>query len=598
MKTTDNKQTRLRLAALRKWMKQNEVAACIIADADPHGSEYVEDHYKARSYFSGFDGSAGLLAVSLKSAGLWTDSRYYIQAEIQLKDTGITLYKEGLPGTTTIADWLRAEAGEEPVAGDEESFAHKFWDDLTWNLDMNDLPSFLDLWTDRPPKVMSKVFVHEEKYSGRSAGEKLAAVRKEMASADVEMLLATNLDDIAWLMNIRASNPSHDPVARAFAIIQKDACTLFIDEERLSPEAAAYLKAQGVKTAPYDDFYDRVDSLTWQVESIAIDENRINEMAFENIFAMSGRLDAPNMISGLRAVKNETEIEGYHRAMERDGVVWTKFLRWFYEMKDRGESFTELDVAAKLRELKGMQPLFVDESFDTIAGYAEHGAIGHYTANAESNAEIAGRSLLVIDSGTHYLDGTTDITRTLACGELTEEEMTDYTLVLKGHIALARAVFPRGTKGSQLDVLARQFLWQNLRNYGHGTGHGVGHLLNVHEGYAWLRPRENGAGYEPGLTMTDEPGIYREGKHGVRIENTVLVTELAESEFGSFLQFETLTLCPIDLAPVKAELLTVNEKQWIRSYHEMTLRRISPLLDEDDARWLEQYMRDAEKKLD
>lgn len=595
MEKTDAHIIKERIRCVREWLKNNGFSACIIPQADPHQSEYVENHYKARAYFSGFDGSAGTLVVSTASAALWTDSRYFIQASIQLSGTGIELCKQGMIGTPSISEWIKRHTNDCKTAANAAYFSHKQWSELKADIDICDMPGFEDLWENRPPESDSKTYIHDIQYCGEQSLNKLKRIREQMAKDGIDLLIVPDLDDVAWISNLRASDVEYNPVLRSYITIDKCHCCLFINNNKIPTNVLEYLKGQGIEVADYD----KINADLSEIKGIVgCDFSKLCEKVYSSISPKAEIKDVPLFVSRFRAIKNATEIAGYRNAMEKDGIVWVKFLKWFENNKTNNIKFTETDISDKLKELKSKQDLFIDESFGTIAGYGAHGAIGHYSASSDSNSEIEKHGFLVIDSGTHYLDGTTDITRTLNCGvpeQLSEEERKDYTLVLKGHIALAKAVFPEGTKGCQLDILARQFLWENLENYGHGTGHGVGHLLNVHEGYAWLRPRDNGEGYRSGLTMTDEPGIYREGKHGVRIENTILVTEAGESTFGKFLKFETLTICPYDLSPIIKDMITESEKEWILNYHRMVYQRLQSKLNDEDRAWLSDYIEKQNK---
>ena len=597
MKITDYHIITARIDKLKHWLKDNDCAACIIPQADPHQSEYIEDHYKVREFFSGFDGSAGTLAVTADEAALWTDSRYFIQAALQTEGSGIEICKQGLPGTPSIKDWLSTHAKNGKIAANAECFSHKSWEELSVAVPLCDMPGFENLWESRPAKSGSQAYIHDVKYCGESSACKLERIRRQMEECGISHLIVSDLDDVAWLTNLRAADVAYNPVLRAYVTVGHDYCHLFTDKGKTGRLVENYLLSQGIDVRDYDTLKKDLSDMKG---TVACDFSKLCQSVFAAISQDAAVSDFPLFVARMRAVKNSVEIDGYRRAMERDGVVWVKFLRWFEENKKNGTKFSETAVAGKLYGLKKEQDLFVDESFGTIAGYGPHGAIGHYNASPESDCEIGNRGFLVIDTGTHYLDGTTDMTRTLNCGkssDTSKEEKIDYTLVLKGHIALAKAVFPEGTKGCQLDILARQFLWNNLEDYGHGTGHGVGHLLNVHEGYAWLRPRDNGEGYKAGLTMTDEPGIYKEGKYGIRIENTLLVTDAGQSGFGKFLKFESLTLCPYDLSAVDPSMISREEAAWIREYHKQVSERLAARLSDDDKRWLDGYITEQEKHL-
>lgn len=574
-----------KISELQNWLKDNNFNACIIPNADPHQSEYVEDYYKLRGFFSGFTGSAGTLVVTTCKAALFTDSRYHIQAAIQLQGTGIELMKCGMPGVPDYAEWLKGEAKGLPVAANASLFSANKWMELKQEFDIRDIHSFERIWTGRPQLCDSKIYVHDTKYSGESALSKLNRVRDIMRKNGADFCIVSNLDDIAWLLNIRAADVAYNPVVRSYVALTSQDCTLFCDDSKADENVRKHLEACNTRIEPYDSVASYIESMAGK--SMLSDNNSLSYNLYHAAEKCSTRINLPLFISRLRAVKNSVETEGYRQSMIYDGVVWVKFLKWLSEGLDNGETITEMSVMSKIRALKKEQPLFIDESFGTIAGYAEHGAIGHYAATDESNAVIERRSFIVIDSGTHYLTGTTDTTRTIACGELTFEERLDYTLVLKGHIALGSAVFPVGTKGSQLDILARQYLWQRGMNYGHGTGHGVGHLLNVHEGYAWLRPSENNVKYEAGLTMTDEPGIYREGIHGIRIENTMITVPHSKTEFGEFLQFEHLTLAPYCMKAIITDMLTTDEKDFINRYNQRLRDTLREYLTDEENKFLE-----------
>lgn len=570
---------------IQLWLKSNGYDACIIPQADPHQSEYIEDYYKLRGFISGFTGSAGTLVVTLNKAALFTDSRYHIQASIQLKGTGIELFKCGLPGVPKYSEWLEAQVKDAKVAANAFLFSAKEWKSLSEHICLHNDAGFESVWENRHELCQSKIFIHKERYSGEGVKSKLGRVREILSNNNANIAIVCNLDDIAWLLNIRGADVAYNPVVRSYVAVTLNGCTCFVDENKIDSSVKEYFKSNNIDVCRYDGIGEYIDRNS--DKTILFDKESINYGLFEEVKKCKGQVNLPLYIARLRAVKNSVEIDGYHRAMIKDGVVWVRFYKWFNESLESDSRITEIDVMDKLRELKAEQDLFVDESFGTIAGYAAHGAIGHYAATDESNAIIERKGFLVIDTGTHYLCGTTDTTRTLVCGSLTDEERRDYTLVLKGHIALGTAVFPKGVKGSQLDILARQFLWNESMNYGHGTGHGVGHLLNVHEGYAWLRPSENNIGYEAGLTMTDEPGIYKEGKHGVRIENTVLVVPHAKSEFGEFLTFEHLTLAPYAIGAIDLNLLTADEKSFLNSYNNNLKNKLKPYLSDSEYEFLE-----------
>jgi len=575
---------RERILNIQRWLKDNSFSSCIVPWTDPHKSEYIEDHYKLREFLSGFSGSAGTLVITTNKAALFTDSRYHIQASIQLQDSGIELFKSGLTGVPSYKEWLSSEIGNESVAVNASLFSISEWSDLSEKLNIVDNSGFESIWSNRPPLCSSKIFIHDEKFSGQSTASKIGKIKTILKENGADLAIVSSLEDIAWLANIRGADIAYNPVVRSYFVVSLTESTIFVDSNKIDDNVSYHFKSNDINIREYSS----IDSFleTHKDCSIIFDKGSLNQHLYEIIKNFKTLINLPLYVSRLRALKNEVEIDGYKESMIKDGVVWVKFYMWFNHSLKNNIPITEISVIEKIRELKSKQDGFIDESFGTIAGYAAHGAIGHYAASSKSNSTIEKRGFLVIDTGTHYLTGTTDTTRTLVCGELSNEEKLDYTLVLKGHIALGKAIFPKGTKGSQLDILARQHLWNYCFNYGHGTGHGVGHLLNVHEGYAWLRPSENNVGYEAGLTMTDEPGIYREGKYGIRIENTVLVVPYSKSEFGEFLTFEHLTLAPYALEAIDTSLLTNDEKDFINNYNNNLLKVLSPYLSDTEIDFL------------
>ncbi len=569
---------------IQDWLKRNDYAVCIVPQADPHQSEYIEDYFQLRGYLSGFTGSAGTLVITCDKAAVFTDSRYHIQASIQLKDSGIALFKCGLPDVPTYSEWTAEQAKCGKVAANAFLFSAKEWENLAEKVSMVDDCGFESVWKNRPPLCASKIYIHDEKYCGESVKSKLQRVRNIMGGKNADIALICNLDDIAWLLNIRGGDVAYNPVVRSYVAVTPTRCLIFVDSSKIDTSVNNYFNANSIEVADYGSIGAFIEEN--KDSTILFDKSGLNYGLFEKVKKCKDQINLPLYISRLRAIKNSIEIDGYRSAMIKDGIVWVKFYKWFNKCLNTDVTITEIDVRNKLRELKSVQKGFVDESFGTIAGYAEHGAIGHYAATCETDYKVERKGFLVIDTGTHYLEGTTDTTRTVVCGELSDEQRRDYTLVLKGHIALGTAIFPKGTKGSQLDILARQYLWKSGMNYGHGTGHGVGHLLNVHEGYAWLRPSENNIGYEPWLTMTDEPGIYKEGKYGIRIENTVLVTPYKETDFGEFLTFEHLTIAPYAMDAIDATMLTQDEKNFINTYNIRMYDALSPYLSEDERKFL------------
>ena len=594
-----NKSITSRVDSLRKIMRQRQLDAFIFPSNDPHSGEYIPDYWKAREWISGFNGSAGVAVVTADKAALWTDSRYFIAAEEQLKGTGYVLMKERIPGTPSIAEWLtQVLKGNAKVGIDGEIFTISAATALEEELcSIGDLKisvetdPFKDIWTDRPAIPVDKVMVQPLEYAGETAESKISRIRKEMAAKRVDALLVSTLDDIAWTLNMRGTDVHCNPVFVAYLLIGHDDATLFVNPEKLTAEVANYLDGIGVSVDRYESV---VPNLSQYGPKVWMDAGTTNCSIAEA--PKVSPVFAASPIPAMKAVKNPVEIEGYRNAMTKDGVAMVKFLCWLDKAmsEEGGDKQTELSIDKKLTAFRAEQPLFKGISFDTIAGYGPHGAIVHYEATEETDVELEQRGFLLLDSGAQYLDGTTDITRTISLGPLTEEEKKVYTLVLKGHLRLQNLKFPTGACGSQLDAVARSPLWEAGLNYLHGTGHGVGAFLNVHEGPHQIRMEWKPAPLVAGMTVTDEPGVYVEGRFGVRIENTLLIVPYQDTDFGSFLQFEPLTLCPIDLKPVDFSLLTEKEKKWLNQYHAMVRQRLSPLLDEEHRQWLEKATREIE----
>ncbi len=594
-----NKSITSRVDSLRKIMRQRQLDAFIFPSNDPHSGEYIPDYWKAREWISGFNGSAGVAVVTADKAALWTDSRYFIAAEEQLKGTGYVLMKERIPGTPSIAEWLtQVLKGNAKVGIDGEIFTISAATALEEELcSIGDLKisvetdPFKDIWTDRPAIPVDKVMVQPLEYAGETAESKISRIRKEMAAKRVDALLVSTLDDIAWTLNMRGTDVHCNPVFVAYLLIGHDDATLFVNPEKLTAEVANYLDGIGVSVDRYESV---TPNLSQYGPKIWMDAGTTNCSIAEA--PKVSPVFAASPIPAMKAVKNPVEIEGYRNAMTKDGVAMVKFLCWLDKAmsEEGGDKQTELSIDKKLTAFRAEQPLFKGISFDTIAGYGPHGAIVHYEATEETDVELEQRGFLLLDSGAQYLDGTTDITRTISLGPLTEEEKKVYTLVLKGHLRLQNLKFPTGACGSQLDAVARSPLWEAGLNYLHGTGHGVGAFLNVHEGPHQIRMEWKPAPLVAGMTVTDEPGVYVEGRFGVRIENTLLIVPYQDTDFGSFLQFEPLTLCPIDLKPVDFSLLTEKEKKWLNQYHAMVRQRLSPLLDEEHRQWLEKATREIE----
>ena len=581
-----------RIAALRAHIAQEQIQAFIIPSTDPHLSEYVAPHWQSREWISGFTGSAGTVVVTAKDAGLWTDSRYFLQAARQLEGTCITLYKEMLPETPNIPEFLSAHLQEGDCVGiDGKMFSAEEVEHLQKELKKSGIriKSIADpmqlLWTDRPAMPLAPAFVYDTKYAGMSFTEKLPAVRQAMEAAGADSLLLSALDEIAWLLNIRGNDVHCNPVVVSYLLIEKDKVNYFVQPQKVTPELAVYFSANGISVHPYEEIGDYLNS--FNAHSILINPAKTNYAIYSAIRPGCLIINGASPVALLKAIRNKQEIAGIHAAMQRDGVALVKFLKWLDEAVPAGKE-TEISVDKKLHTFRAAQPLYMGESFDTIAGYKEHGAIVHYEATPETDVTLKPEGFLLLDSGAQYLDGTTDITRTIALGPLTEEEKTDYTLILKGHIALAMAVFPEGTRGAQLDVLARMPIWKERMNYLHGTGHGVGHFLNVHEGPQSIRMNENPVALQPGMVTSNEPGVYKAGSHGIRTENLVLTVPAGEGMFGKYLKFETLTLCPICRKGIIKELLTAEEIGWLNDYHRTVYEKLSPDLNNDEREWLKE----------
>lgn len=595
-----------RTGLLRRLMAETGISAMVIPTLDPHDSEYLPVRWAAREWLTGFTGSAGTAVVTRNAAALWTDSRYFLQAEEQLDGTPFMLMREGEEGTPTISEWLLRQTEEGSVTGffDEMMTADLYETLFTPLLAERRIKACPDrlldaLWTDRPALPSSPVIIHPEYCAGRPAAAKLEDIRTALHSRsdgpEPDLFLMNDLSEIAWTLNLRGDDIPYNPFFIAYLAVERKGGILFCDPARLSAEVKKHLEECGIRNLPYDGWGTVLGDVADQGWEIALPAGigcNVTEYCLTERIEFSC-ITSP--VPALRAIKNETEIEGFRRAMERDGVAMVRFLRWLDQSVGRdGES--EMSADARLTALRAEQERFCGLSFPTIAGYGTHGAIVHYEADEASDAPLKPEGLLLLDSGAQYEDGTTDITRTIALGPVSKEERHVYTLVLKGHIALSRCRFPEGTTGLQLDTAARYGLWQEGYDFGHGTGHGVGSRLGVHEGPHQIRKNVRACTLLPlqaGMTVTDEPGIYVKGRFGVRIENTLLVREAEATEYGRFLTFEPLTLCPIDLRPVDRDMLTPEEKEWLNDYHRTVRRRLRPLLtDEEDRQWLEQATRE------
>ena len=584
-----------KLAALRAEMEARKLSAFIVPSTDPHSGEYVPEHWESRKWISGFTGSAGSAVITLSDAGLWTDSRYFIQAEEQLTGTGIRLFKDRLPETPSISEWLGSILKEGDKVG-IDGWVNSHQEALALRNELKTKGLILEtmtedifdtLWTDRPYLPQSPVFILDETRTGATCSEKIVRIQEAIGKNGASAIILSALDEIAWTLNLRGEDVHCNPVFISYLLITKKDYTLYILEEKITDEVRTYLENHQVATKPYSALAENLRTFGSKHEGVL----QISPLANEALYDLSTRyaetIVAPSPVALMKAVKNETEQAGFRKAMERDGIALVKFLRWLEEAVPAGNE-SEISIDKKLYDLRAEQTDFRGISFDTIAGYKEHAAIVHYEATPETDAPLKTEGLLLLDSGAQYLDGTTDITRTIAIGPLTDEEKTDYTLVLKGHLQLQNAHFPAGTCGTQLDVLARSAMWKCGINYMHGTGHGIGHFLCVHEGPHQVRMNHVPTPLEPGMILTDEPGIYKAGRHGIRIENTLLIVPAQETEFGKFYKFEPLTLCPIDKKAIRVGLMTDEELTWLNEYHQMVYDRLCPFLDKDEQTWLKE----------
>lgn len=581
-----------RLAALREEMRREHLAAYIFPTTDPHNSEYTANHWKGREWISGFNGSAGTAVVTLHSAALWTDSRYFIAARQQLEGTEYQLMRLKTEGTPTIAEWLGkelADNGDKEVGIDGMTSTANYVEELISSLRQQggltlrtNFDPLTRIWTNRPPIPMAPIIPQPLEYAGEDTVSKLKRIRKALREKHADGMLMAALDDIAWTLNLRGNDVHCNPVFIAYLLITTQRATLFVHEGKLTTEASACLRDSNIDTAPYATVKEALKQ--YPEYNILADPDEVNYTLMQAIHAQQ-IVKSESPVPTLKAVKNKTEQQGFRNAMLRDGIALAKFLCWLKPAVEAGGQ-TEMTIDEHLTALRAEQPLFQGLSFDTIAAYEEHGAIVHYEATTESASTLKPQGLLLIDSGAQYQDGTTDITRTIALGPVTEEQRRIYTLVLKGHIQLQLLCFPDGASGTQLDAIARRDLWSEGLNFLHGTGHGVGSYLNVHEGPHQIRMEYRPAPLHAGMTITDEPGIYLEGKFGVRIENTLLIQPYTETAFGRFLRFETLTLCPIDKAPIMPELLTPAEVLWLDDYHNTVYQKLSPHLNEAERQWL------------
>ena len=583
-----------RLTILRQVMKEQGIHAFIFPSSDPHNSEYVAEHWKGREWISGFNGSAGTAVVTLKHAALWTDSRYFIAAAEQLAGTEYLLMKDRLPDTPSISEWIEQELSdyESPVVGvDGTVNTYAYLCELINELNIATFVTNLDplatVWKDRPSIPNDKIVLHPLEYAGESTTSKINRIREYLQAHHADGLLVTALDEIAWTLNLRGKDVHCNPVFVSYLLISQDSVTFFVNEEKLPDDVRNYLLDEAVSVEPYEAVLDKVKG--YKGRKLLMDPTSVN---YNLVTAVdkTKRILGISPIPMMKAVKNKTEQDGFRAAMLRDGIAMVKFLAWLKPAVEAGGQ-TEITLDEHLTALRAEQPLFKGISFDTIVGYEAHGAIVHYEATPETDIPVKPYGLVLIDSGAQYQDGTTDITRTIALGSLTEEQRRVYTLVLKGHIQLDMCRFPDGACGSQIDAIARDSMWREGYNYMHGTGHGVGSYLNVHEGPHQIRMEWRPAPLHAGMTVTDEPGLYLEGKFGVRIENTLLIVPSETTPFGKFLKFETLTLAPIDTTPIIQDMLTPEELTWLNNYHHRVYETLSPYLEKNEKKWLEEATR-------
>lgn len=583
----------LRLARLRELMKREHLSAFIFPSTDAHQSEYVADHWRGREWISGFNGSAGTAVVTMKSAALWTDSRYFLAAEEQLEGTEYQLMRLKIEGTPTIAEWLGKELQDvqSPEVGlDGMVNSYNYVKDLSYSLRKlggitlrTNLDPLEQIWENRPSLPANPVEIQPLEYAGETLVSKVARIRKSLRELHADGMLVSALDDIAWTLNLRGTDVHCNPVFVSYLLIESDKVSLFVDDNKLSPEVKQYLQDNQVSLYNYNKVEKCLES--YSEYNILLDGDETSYYLWKTVKCQE-IVAAASPIPAMKAVKNKAEIEGYRSAMLKDGVAMVKFLKWLKPAVEAGGQ-TEISIDEKLTSLRAEQKLFRDISFDTIAGYAQHGAIVHYEVTPETDVVLKPEGLILIDSGAQYQDGTTDITRTIALGGVSEAMKHIYTLVLKAHIQLELVKFPDGASGTQLDAVGRECMWREGYNFLHGTGHGVGSYLCVHEGPHQIRMEWMPTPLRAGMTLTDEPGLYLAGKFGVRIENTVLISDYMSTEFGKFLQIEPLTLCPIDTTPIDVDMLLPEEIDWLNAYHHSVYEKLSPFLDEEEKIWLE-----------
>ncbi|MFW2491159.1 aminopeptidase P family protein [Clostridium chromiireducens] len=585
-----------KIQKLRELMEKEKIDYYIVPSGDFHQSEYVAECFKSRAYITGFTGSAGTAIIGREKAILWTDGRYFIQANEQLKNSGVELFKIGIPGWPTLEEWLIDNMAEgQTLSFDGRVVSVNQYKEILRIKENKNINIVMDkdlidqIWIDKPKMPKEMIFLHDIKYCGKSAGEKIQEVRNEMKKLGGKSYIIASLDDIAWLYNIRGNDVKYTPVVLAYALIDEKEAVLYTNEEKVSGIDKEKLSSEGIEIKSYEDVFKDIKEIK---DSVILDSDKVSAYIYEQIRDDVKKIEELNISTRLKAIKNNTEVKSIKNCQLRDGVAMVKFIKWIKENVDK-ETITELTLADKLCEIRSQGDLFIEESFGTISGYKEHAAMMHYSATEESAYKLEKEGILLVDSGGQYFDGTTDITRSIILGQISEEEKRDFTLVLKAHINLMKARFLKGTTGSNIDILSRMVLWEEGIDYKCGTGHGVGFCLSVHEGPQTIRPIPNKIALEPGMILTNEPGIYREGKHGIRTENIMLVIEAEKNdEFGEFYKFETLSYCPIDIEGIDAELLTRDERDWLNNYHKETYEKLSPLLNDDEKQFLKEVTRE------
>ncbi|MCT3915635.1 aminopeptidase P family protein [Elizabethkingia anophelis] len=576
-----------KIAALRSAMHNNNIDAFIVYSADPHMSEYLPQEWQERSWLSGFTGSAGFVVITKDKAGLWTDGRYFTQAPIELEGSGIDLFKDGIEGTPNYIDWIISEipAGGK-VAVNALATSHSNWEALdakfsAKNISLTDLPLLKEIWTDRGTAAKNPIYVHPVERAGQSVQDKIAAIRQKMEDQHADVHIISSLDDVAWTLNLRGSDVQSNPVFLGYIVLSKNDAILFTDLEKLDTEARRQMDDAGVKMMPYDEFFNHLKQIKQQ--NILVSPNS-NQSVFDTLKDANTFIKAAVPGNLMKAQKNEAELEGFRTVMVRDGVAMVKFLYWLTHQAGK-EPMNEYSIGEKLRGFRAEGANFVGESFSSIIGYKGNGAIIHYSAKAEDSKEVTNDSSILVDSGGQYLEGTTDITRTLALGAVTDEFKKDSTLVLQGMIRLSMVKFPKGTRGVQLDAFARLPLWMAGKDYNHGTGHGVGSFMNVHEGPQSIRKDLNPQELLPGMVLSNEPGYYVVNQYGIRHENLIAVREAEKTEWNTFYEFETLTLCPFFKDTIVKDILSADEIQWLNSYHKTCEEKLAPHLEGDVKNW-------------